>query len=365
MDGWRVLEAASELTRQGEAFALATVVWRQGPSSGQQGSRAIITASGELRGWIGGACAEPVVIREARQVIAVGEPRLLLLGPPEQFGGTAPGLPGGSGGSPPRTSTEQFGGGQPGAVPDGMTFVPISCQSEGALEVYIEPVLPAPHLVIVGRSPMTHTLADLAGALGWRTALIDGPDFSAADADERSMVVVATQGHGDEEAVEQAVAARPAYLGLVGSHRRGASVLGYLADRGVARDQLDRVRVPAGLDLGRTSHREIAVAILAELVQLRASGALAPGGSATVSTATVSTATVSTARSAGPASPVEPGQRSAPADAVDPVCGMTVPAGPASRPLEHDAVTYYFCCAGCRSEFEKDPAAHVKRETRC
>jgi xanthine dehydrogenase accessory factor len=327
MDGWGVLEQAGELTRRGEAFALATVVWRQGPSSGQQGSRAIITASGELHGWIGGACAEPVVIREARQVISKGEPRLLLLGTPEQFGP---------------------------AAPDGMTVVPISCQSEGALEVYIEPMLPAPHLVIVGRSPMAHTLAELAGALGWRTALIDGPDFSAADADERSMVVIATQGHGDEEAVEQAVAARPAYLGLVGSHRRGASVLGYLAERGVPSDQLHRVRVPAGLDLGRTSHQEIAVAILAELVQLRASGALSPAASDPAA---------SSARpaEAEPAGSVPLAQ----ADAVDPVCGMTVTAGPAGHPLTYDGVTYYFCRTGCRREFEKDPGAYVKRETRC
>ncbi len=247
MHSFDVLEEAGELTRRGQPFALATVVWRQGPSSGQQGSRAIITAAGDLHGWIGGACAEPVVIREARQVITEGVPRLLLLGTRDQFGA---------------------------AVPDGMTVVPIACQSEGALEVYIEPVLPAPHLVIVGRSPMVATLADLSRALGWRTTVLDRGEFSAADADESSMVVVATQGHGDEEAVAQAVAARPAYLGLVGSAKRGAGVLGYLADRGVPQDELDRVRVPAGLDLGRTTHREIAVAILAELVQLRASGGL-------------------------------------------------------------------------------------------
>jgi xanthine dehydrogenase accessory factor len=314
MDGWGVLERASELARQGQAFALATVVWRQGPSSGQLGSRAIITASGEVHGWIGGACAEPVVIREARQVIAEGEPRLLLLGTSDQFGE---------------------------AVPEGMTVVPISCQSEGALEVFIEPVQPAPRLVIVGRSPMAHTLAALAGALGWRAALVDGPDFSAADADEHSMVVVATQGHGDEEAVEQAVAARPAYLGLVASQRRGTAVLGYLAERGLPADQLDRVKVPAGLDLGQTSHREIAVAILAELVQLRAAGEIAAGG---------------TGIQAGVA---------AAAEAVDPVCGMSVVADESSYPLQHDGVTYYFCRPGCRRDFEADPAAYVKRGTRC
>src|SRR6201996_5812324 len=167
-DGWAVLEQAAELTRRGDAFALATVVWRQGPSSGQQGSRAIITESGDLHGWIGGACAEPVVIREAREVISEGGPRLLLLGAPEQFGSRA--------------------------EAPGMTLVPISCQSEGALEVYIEPVLPAPHLVIVGRSPMAGTLAELAQALGWRVTPRDGAEFRTEDADEASMVVVATQG---------------------------------------------------------------------------------------------------------------------------------------------------------------------------
>jgi xanthine dehydrogenase accessory factor len=344
MQSWDVLEEAGELTRRGQPFALATVVWRQGPSSGQQGSRAIITAGGDLHGWIGGACAEPVVIREAQQVITEGVPRLLLLGTPEQF-----------------ASKTEVGG----TVPDGMTLVPIACQSEGALEVYIEPMLPAPHLVVVGRSPMVATLADLSRALGWRTTVLDRGAFSSTDAAENSMVVVATQGHGDEDAVEQAVAAHPAYLGLVGSAKRGAAVLGYLADRGVPQDQLDRVRVPAGLDLGRTSHREIAVAILAELVQLRASGGLSA---------------VSAVGSGAGAFPVEGGRAegvsppsgeltggsggSPPRESRDPVCGMTVAADPSSYPLEHEGVTYYFCCAGCRRSFQENPAAQEK-ESRC
>jgi xanthine dehydrogenase accessory factor len=319
MEGWGILAQAGELSRRGEAFALATVVWRQGPSSGQQGSRAVITEAGELHGWIGGACAEPVVIREAQQVIADGAARLLLLGTTEQF-----------------ASTARFGA----AVPEGMTLVPIACQSEGALMIHIEPVLPAPHLVVVGRSPMAHTLTDLARALGWRAVLIDGPDFTAADAGERSMVVVATQGHHDEEAVEQAVAARPAYLGLVGSQRRGAALLGYLAERGVPAGRLDKVRVPAGLDLGRTTHEEIAVSILAELVQLRAAGALPLAGSGAARAAEA-------------------------AHQADPVCGMTVTADASGRPLQHDGATYYFCSAGCRRAFQNDPAAYARRETRC
>jgi xanthine dehydrogenase accessory factor len=311
MNGLGVLERMGELARSGQAFALATVVWRQGPSSSKQGSRAIITADGQLHGWIGGACAEPVVIREAKQVIADGTARLLLLGSPDQFGG---------------------------AVPEGMTVVPISCQSEGALEIYIEPVLPVPHLVIVGSSPMARTLAELSRALDWSTDLVAPPDFTAGHAGARSMVIVATQGHGDEDMIERAVAMRPAYLGLVASRRRADAVLGYLAERGVPQDQLDRIHAPAGLDLGKTTHEEMAVAILAELVQLRASGALA-----------------------GVPAP-RAGQRRELklAEAVDPVCGMTVTAGAAAMPAEHDGTTYYFCCAGCRQKFSQDPDRYVK-----
>ena len=315
MNGLGVLERAGELARGGQAFALATVVWRQGPSSSKQGSRAIITADGQLQGWIGGACAEPIVIREAKQVMADGNARLLLLGTPDQFGA---------------------------AVPDGMTVVPISCQSEGALEVYIEAVLPVPHLVIVGVSPMAHTLAELARALGWLTDLVTQEDFTHGWADPRLMVVVATQGHGDEDMIERAVALHPAYLGLVASRRRAEAVLGYLAERGVPRDQLDRVHAPAGLDLGRTSHEEMAVAILAELVQLRAAGEL-PDVPTQRTELTLVEATVTT---------------------IDPVCGMTVTPGAGGMPLEHGGITYYFCCAGCRRSFADEPAKFVKAVAR-
>jgi xanthine dehydrogenase accessory factor len=324
VDGWEILQQAAELARRGEAFALATVVWRQGPSSSQQGSRAIITAGGDLEGWIGGACAEPAVIRAAQEVIATGTARLLLLGSAEQFG-------------------------NPDQIPEGMTIVPIACQSEGALEVYIEPVLPVPHLVVIGSSPMATTLAEMARALGWRADLIAGQDFTAADAGRQSLIVVATQGHDDEGVLERAAAARPAYLGLVGSHRRGEAVLGYLADRGMDGDQLAGVRVPAGLDLGRTTHQEIAVAILAELVQLRAAG------SRTSSPPPAGAAAGDSQRDSARAA----------ARATDPVCGMPVTVGAASRVMEYRGDTYYFCCAGCQQAFSADPAAYAKRETRC
>jgi xanthine dehydrogenase accessory factor len=186
---------------------------------------------------------------------------------------------------------------------------------------------------------MAHALADLAQVIGWHASVVDWPDFSAA-AGERAVVIVATQGHGDEDAVERAVASRPNYLGLVASAKRGAAILGYLAERGIPQDQLDRVRVPAGLDLGRTSHVEIAVAVLAELVRLRAAGELTPAAPSGPSPAREVTAT-------------------------DPVCGMTVAATPASLSSEHDSVTYYFCATGCRTAFESDPASYPRNESRC
>jgi len=172
---------------------------------------------------------------------------------------------------------------------------------------------------------------------------------------QHSMVVVATQGHGDEEAIEQAVRARPAFLGLVASRKRGAAVLGYLAERGLPSDELDRVKAPVGLDLGRTTHQEIAVAILAELVQLRASGTLSVTGPPAARMPVPA-----------PAAPAAAGQPAGPAaEATDPVCGMTVAAGSPGRPVEHDGQTYYFCSVGCRDAFEKDPAAYIGKESRC
>lgn len=307
-DGWRVLELAGELTDKGEKFAMATVVWRQGPSSGHEGARAIVTADGEIHGWIGGACAEPVVIREAQRVIAEGEPQLILLGSPEDFG----------------------------HVPEGMVAVPMSCQSEGALQVYIEPVLSAPGLVVVGRSPMATTLVDLASVLGWRAELVDSGHFEAKNLSRDSIVVVATQGHDDEGTLEQAVRARPAFVGLVASRKRGEAVMEHLADRGMEPELLEMVRFPVGIDLGHTTHNEIAVSVLAELVALRAEGRL----------------------EAGPSNG-EPA-RKVPETAIDLVCGMTVTADESSRPFIYRGTTYYFCAPGCRVAFEKDPETYIE-----
>jgi xanthine dehydrogenase accessory factor len=317
-ESWEVLERARELADRGEEFALATVVWRQSPSSGQTGARALVTADGQVHGFIGGACAEPVVIREAQRVIGSGEARLLFLGT------TGPDDP------------------WPAGLPDGMLYVPMSCQSEGALQVFIEPVVPVLDLVVVGRSPMVQLLTELATALGWNARVADVPAFSADDVTDRSLVVVATQGHGDEEALEIAARARPAFVGLVASPKRGVALLEHLAERGVPTELLDRVSTPVGIDLGRTSHREIAVSVLAELVQRRAAGHFSVPGEA-----------------AAPASSVET------TEAVDPVCGMTVTvdaSGWSAQMHEHAGTTYHFCCVGCRDRFALDPTPYLTNQ---
>ncbi len=314
-ESWEILERARELADRGEEFALATVVWRQAPSSGKLGARALVDAHGRVHGWIGGACAEPVVIREAQRVIASREPRLLFLG----------------------TTDEAMAG-----LPEGVLYVPMSCQSEGALQVYVEPVVPVLDLLVVGRSPMVHLLAELAGSLGWEARVADTPELVPDDVGARTLVVVATQGHGDEEALELAVRARPAFVGLVASRKRGVALLEYLAERGVPQEALDIVHTPVGLDLGPTSHREIAVSVLAELVQLRAAG-------------------VFTGRERVP----ESAEVAATSEAIDPICGMTVivdASGWSSYTHLHAGTTYHFCCVGCRDRFATDPQHYVAEQ---
>ncbi len=315
-----VLELATELSRRGEPFVLATVVWRRAPSSGKEGSTALVTPDRRVRGWLGGACAEPTVVREALKALEEGTPRLLFLGPPEELAARGR---------------------------EGVVTVPIACQSEGALEVYVEPVLPQPQLVVIGRSPAVGVLASMAGALGWRTVVVDEGgvaedypgagrvittlDLDAAGIGERSVVVVATQGHYDESALEAALATPAPYVGLVASRKRADAVVGYLRDRGVSEQALERVHAPAGLDLGKVAHEEIAVAILAELVRVRAAGNLAA------------------------AAPAEIARH----EALDPVCGMTVDVATARYSSAFNATTYYFCSAGCLERFEAEPAGFV------
>jgi xanthine dehydrogenase accessory factor len=321
----QLLKQSAELVSRGETFVMATVVRSTPPTSGKPGDKAIIHADGKLSGWIGGGCAQPVVIREALKALADGKPRLVRISPAS-------------------------GGEEEGVVDYTMT-----CHSGGALDIYIEPVLPNLHLVILGRSPVARTLARLARAIGYDVSVVlqsgerEGFGDAAVLEDKnfdlgrlaitpRSYLVVSTQGEGDEEALEAAVnasTARASYVGFVASKTKAAKVLEYLAAKGVAPEQLSRVKSPAGLDLGAATPEEIAVSILAEIVQLRRARAAVPAPTK--------------------AKPLPIANK----EARDPICGMSVDIAAARYKSQFEGAWFYFCCAGCKQTFEKDPTKYA------
>jgi xanthine dehydrogenase accessory factor len=285
-----VLIEAGRLSGKGRPYVLATVVRVDPPASTRQGDRALVTPDGALAGWVGGACSEPTVIREALRALEDGRPRLVRIGPPGASSG----------------------------APTDVVAAESSCASEGTVEVLVEPTMPGPLLAVAGESPAALTLARLARTIGWRvaTGVDDGPDA----------VVVATMGRGDEEALEAALVGGAGYVGLVASARRAAVVLGSLRERGLDEEALARVRSPVGLDLGPVRQEEIAVAILAELVAWRHA---------------------------------RPRAGTLLAEAIDPVCGMTVMVAGARESAVYEGVTYYFCNPGCRQRFAADPVTYL------
>ncbi len=303
-----LLGLAAELQRRGEPFALATVVRCERPTSARPGAKALIRADGALTGWVGGACAEPVVVREALAALRDGEPRLVALL------------------------------GQPGAGPgrtEGRLEYTMTCHSGGTLEIYVEPWLPQPLLVLIGHGPVLETLATLGRATRWTVVTLPGPAI-AADLERlaltpRAAVVVATHGGFDEEALEHALASRAGYVSLVASRRRTAAVVEALGRRGVPAARLGRLKGPAGLDIGAATPEEIAVSILAEVIQHRRSAKV----------------------------DVEPAPVPGPAAARDPVCGMLVDIASAAHRSETGGQVVYFCCRRCQEAFEREPARYA------
>ena len=329
-----IFAQAAERAARREPFAMATVVRAERPTSAKPGAKAIVTRDGALRGWIGGSCATPTVVREALAALADGEPRLIALS-------SAP--------VPAR---------------DGVRHFPMTCHSGGTLEIYIEPVLPSEQLVIVGRSPVARALAALGAALGRRVVVAEPdakpaefpaadlvvPDVARAGVDERTAIVVATRGEYDEDAVRDALATTARYVGLVASRTRAGVLVEALANAGVSREALGRLRFPAGLDIGARTEEEIALSILAEIVATRSTATAAAGERAATSEVPVTGAATTVV-------PQSSMSASTPAEAIDPICGMTVAITPHALRADHAGTSYYFCAEGCRRGFRRDPAA--------
>jgi xanthine dehydrogenase accessory factor len=312
-----ILQLAAELTRKQVSFVLAVVVRREPASSAQLGNAALITESGEVHGWLGGSCIQPTVVREAMAALGDAAPRLVALSPT------------------PEADRRP-----------GVTTFPMTCHSGGSVDIYMEPVLPAPTLLVFGVAPVAQALARLAKGMGYAVVASD-PDADRAsfpDADRllttvageewpasqraRLFAVVATLGQHDEDALQEALALEPAYLGVVASRKRFAQIRETLALRGVTAAALDSVVNPAGLDIGARAPEEVALSILAEIVAKR-HAAVQAGAAASAPAAVHS-------------------ER-------DPVCGMTVVVEGARHRADHGGRTYYFCCGGCRERFVASP----------
>ncbi|MQA92473.1 MAG: YHS domain-containing protein [Gemmatimonas sp.] len=312
-----LLRRAAELDERGEPYILATVVAVDRPVSARPGDRAIISATGELEGWVGGSCSEPIVVREALASLADGTAKLVRIRPP----------------GAPR---------EPDRV--GVVNEITTCASEGGLDVFIEPQLPRPRLVLVGSSPVTRTLAKIAEIFDYRvTAVLDDPAEKipgtgapiALDVMDkltlgaRDAAIVATMNRYDEISLETALKTGAGYVGLVASSARRATVIASLKARGADDAALEAVRSPAGFDLGPSTQAEIALAIMAEVIAARHQ--IDPGEFEVDH-------------------PTEQTQH-----AIDPVCEMTVAIVPGAITAEHEGVPYYFCAPGCRRAFLENP----------
>jgi xanthine dehydrogenase accessory factor len=296
-----LLEEAAHLRRDGQPFVLATVVRSLKPASARPGDRALLHADGSSVGWVGGGCVHTSIEREAMAALADGAPRLVRLSP-EPTGGH-------------REDDE------------GIVSYPMTCHSGGTLEIYLEPVLPPPELVVLGSSPVAEALIALGEPLGFRVR----SDLSELGSTRDAWVVAAGMSSGDDHPLVRAALERGvAYVAMVASRRRTDALRDELRANGVTEDAIGRLKAPAGLDIGAATGPEIALSILAEIVQLRRARARAVHPSASA-----------------PASLTADVQLTA----IDPLCGMEVSIATARWTAERDGQTIYFCSPACRNAY--------------
>lgn len=311
------------LREGGQPFVLATVVRVEKPTSAKPGAKAIITPDGALTGWVGGSCAEPSVKREALKVLQEGTPILLRLCPPECM-----------------RDEEQ----------EGVTEVKITCMSGGTLEIYLEPYLVQPHLVVIGHQAAAEALVNLAKVMEYPVTLVGesvsaerfpaadrviaGLDFSQVEFTPNSYVVVASHGNYDELALEAALPSPAPYVALVASKKRASSIREYLKSDNLPEELVQRLKYPAGLDFGAQTPEEIALSILAEIIQVRRRGL-------------------------GQTAPAVASPQQKPDEAIDPVCGMTVEVGSASLKAVYQGKSYYFCSVSCQRQFVAQPEKYL------
>jgi xanthine dehydrogenase accessory factor len=287
-----LLEMTRELNGRGEAYALVTVVRAVAPTSAYLGAQAIVLVDGTLHGWIGGGCAKSVVIGAAQSAIEIGEPKLVRISNDRIY---------------PEEDVEQY---------------TMSCASNGTVEVFIQPYSARSALCVLGSTPAADEARFLAQRL--RIRLTESPG-------EAPVVLVATQGQGDEEALEAALRSQATQVLMIASRRKAEKLRAVMRMRGIDELQLARLQAPAGPDAGAKTPGEIAlVAIVGVLALLR-----------------------------GRCQVPVPVTAAAEGKFIDPVCGMAVSTANAMHVEKYEGVSYYFCCGGCRTTFQQDPARYA------
>jgi xanthine dehydrogenase accessory factor len=306
---------AAELRRDRVPFVHARVVRAERPTSAKPGDEAVVLPDGTIEGFVGGACAESTVRAQGLSLLDSGESLLLRISP--------------SGDS----------GGPEAAEPEGTLTVVNPCLSGGTLEIFLEPVIPAPTIAIHGESPIAAALAALAERLGFELLENAGDAVGGEAGAPPAAVVVASHGRDEEPVLESAVRARVPYVGLVASRKRGEAVVAALE---LDDAQRASVHTPAGLDIGARTPREVALSILAEIVASRPR----PSGMGQSS----------------PGATTAAGSPAAPDVVTDLVCGMSVVADDAALHLDHAGKRYWFCGTGCLRAFAADPSAYLPSE---
>ncbi|HWS81550.1 MAG TPA: XdhC family protein [Rubrobacter sp.] len=304
------LRRAGDLAGGERPFALVMVVRTEPATSARIGDRAIVFADGSLDGWVGGGCIGPTARKEALAALEEGVTRLVRVTP------------------------------DTAAAQPGVRMARMTCASEGTADLYVEPFLPRPTLIVAGDSPVVATLTAIAPPLGFRLLTMDSTTRltpGEVPYPQDSWMVVATFGEFDEDAVEAGIRLGLPYVGLVASAQRAEQVLSELRTRGLEEGELAVVRSPAGLPLGTSGQEGISLSVMAEISSLRAEARPSFSG-------------VQERESAGE-----------PDTAVDPVCGMAVEMASARHVVEQGGTRYYFCCAGCRRTFEQRPEKYETR----
>jgi xanthine dehydrogenase accessory factor len=298
------LQERAQALRSGRVpFVHARVVLAEKPTSAKPGDEALVLPDGSIEGFVGGTCAESTVSSQGLSLLASGDSMLLRIAP------------------------------NPEAEQPGKTVVHNPCLSGGTLEIFMEPVLPAPLVSVLGDSPIARALLSLAAPLGYDARALDLADLEAADA-----VVVATHGKQEEDTLTAAVRAGVPYVGLIASPKRGSAVVGSLD---LTDEERARIHTPAGLDIGARTPAEIALSVFAEVVAERSDASHAPRS----------------ARSAAPAAPAAGPEA---ATGTDPVCGMTVTIDDDALFAEVGGERIYFCCPGCRRAYLKEPERYPR-----